>query len=191
VQQARLAASLADGSTQGLTPEEIALRTRFQGELEELSSTNRAQYDQLVSQGRDLIARGTANPELAYGQASAATQRAGLDLSRGQAPGMASELQRRTAIEAARSGGGAAVQEQTRADGALSSGITALSGLGTAPQGAAAGLMMQADADRKRRAEEEAERLNRMGQSGAAFTSAADSLRDLFGTPATPAAGTS
>ena len=192
VQQARLAASLADGSTEGLTTEEIALRERFQGELEELSATNRAQYDYLVSQGRDLIARGTANPALAYGQASAATQRAGLDLSRGQAPGMSAELQRRTAIDAARSGGGAAAQEQMRADGAQASGITALSGLGAAPQGAAAGLMLQADADRARRAEEEAERLRRLGQSGAAFTSTADSLKDLFDNkPTTPATGTS
>jgi hypothetical protein len=190
VQQARLAASVADGSTEGLTTEEVALRTRFQGELEELSTTNRAQYNQLVSQGRDLIARGTANPELAYGQASAATQRAGLDLSRAAAPGMASELQRRTAIDAARSGGGAAVQEQMRADGAQASGISALNGLGTAPQGAAAGLMLQADADRQRRDEDEAERLRRMGQSGAALTSAADSLKDLFPV-ATPAAGIS
>lgn len=180
VQQARLAASLADGSTQGLTPEEIALRERYQADLEELASTNRAQYDQLVSQGRDLINRGTANPELAYGQSSAATQRAGLDLSRGQAPGMASELQRRTAIDAARSGGGAVVQEQMRADGAQAAGINALSGLGSAPQGASAALMMQADADRKRRDEEEAERLRRMGQSGAQFQSAADSLGDLY-----------
>lgn len=180
VQQARLAASLADGSTQGLTPEEIALRERYQADLEELASTNRAQYDQLVSQGRDLINRGTANPELAYGQSSAATQRAGLDLSRGQAPGMASELQRRTAIDAARSGGGAVVQEQMRADGAQAAGINALSGLGSAPQGASAALMMQADADRKRRDEEEAERLRRIGQSGAQFQSAADSLGDLY-----------
>lgn len=197
VQQARLAASLADGSTEGLTPEEIALRERYQGELEELATTNRAQYNQLVSQGRDLIARGTANPELAYGQASAATQRAGLDLSRGQAPGMSAELQRRTAIDAARSGGGAAAQEQMRADNAQEAGIRALGGVGSAPQGAAAGLMLQADADRKRRDEEEAERLRRLGQSGAAYQSAADSLTDLFNKPtkpeepATPVAGIS
>jgi hypothetical protein len=197
VQQARLAASLADGSTQGLTPEEIALRERYQADLEELATTNRAQYDQLVSQGRDLINRGTANPELAYGEAAAATQRAGLDLSRGQAPGMYAELQRRTAIDAARSGGGAAVQEQMRADNAQEAGIRALSGLGSAPQGASAALMLQADADRKRRDEDEAERLRRMGQSAAALKSGADSLTDLFKKPeepeepATPVAGTS
>jgi hypothetical protein len=56
--------------------------------------------------------------------------------------------------------------------------------------------MLQADADRKRRDEEEAERLRRIGQSGSAAQSAADSLKDLFGTPttsaaATPVAGTS
>ena len=193
VQQARLAASLADGSTQGLTPEEIALRERYQADLEELATTNRAQYNQLVSQGRDLIARGTANPELAYGEAAAATQRAGLDLSRGQAPGMYAELQRRTAIDAARSGGGAAVQEQMRADNAQAAGIGVLSGLGSAPQGASAALMLQADADRKRRDEDEAERLRRIGQSAAALKSGADSLTDLFKKPeepATPATGT-
>ena len=78
-----------------------------------------------------------------------------------------------------RAGGGAAVQEQTRADSAQASGISALSGLGTAPQGAAAGLMVQADADRKRRAEEEAERLRRMGQAGAASQQAMNTLGDL------------
>ena len=193
VQQARLAASLADGSTQGLTPEEIALRERYQADLEELATTNRAQYDQLVSQGRDLINRGTANPELAYGEAAAATQRAGLDLSRGQSPAMYAELQRRTAIDAARAGGGAAVQEQTRADSAQAAGIGVLSGLGSAPQGASAALMLQADADRKRRDEDEAERLRRIGQSAAALKSGADSLTDLFKKPeepATPATGT-
>jgi hypothetical protein len=188
VQTARLAASIADGSTQGLTPEEIALRERYQGDLEELAATNRAQYDQLVSQGRDLINRGTANPELAYGQSSAATQRAGLDLSRGQAPGMSAELQRRTAIDAARAGGGAVVQEQTRADSAQAAGIGVLRGLGSAPQGASAALMLQADADRKRRDEEEAERLRRLGVGAGALKTTADTLSDLFpATPATPA----
>lgn len=185
IQQAKLAASMADGSTEGLTPEELALREQYQSELEELASTNRAQYDYLVAQGRNLLGRGTANPELAYGQAAAATQRAGLDVSRGQAPGMASEMQRRTAIEAARAGGGAAVEEQMRADNAQAAGIQSVAGLGSAPQGASAALMLQADADRKRRQEEEAERLRRMGASSSAAQTAADKLYDLgktFGT---------
>jgi hypothetical protein len=123
---APLAMSLFGKAPQNLTPEEREVLKRNM----ETSATERGVFNQRLDAARSLLQAGEANPERAFAETQAATQRGLRDVERTAAVSGRSGLQdserRRASIEGARIGTAAVTGEQARAAQTKAAGLAAL-----------------------------------------------------------------
>jgi hypothetical protein len=123
---APLAMSLFGKAPQNLTPEERAVVMRNA----ETAATERGVFNQRLDAARSLLQAGEANPERAFAETQAATQRGLRDVERTAAVSGRSGLQdserRRASIEGARIGTAAVTGEQARAAQTKAAGLSAL-----------------------------------------------------------------
>jgi hypothetical protein len=123
---APLAMSLFGKAPQNLTPEEREVVMRNA----ETAATERGVFNQRLDAARSLLQAGEANPERAFAETQAATQRGLRDVERTAAVSGRSGLQdserRRASIEGARIGTAAVTGEQARAAQTKAAGLSAL-----------------------------------------------------------------